>query len=461
MSATVSVIFAVAMLVLLVWAIMKKLQPVMVLWVIGTIALIIVGVVNHGGIAEASSGSAVLDAFEYFKECMGSQFAGTALLIMSVMGYVGYMNYLKAGDLFAVYVARPLQKLKAKYLVVGLIVFLDWIFVMALPSGIATIALLFGTLYPVMIYLGVNTLTAGCAIVIGVGVFATPANFFPAQVLQDLQMDISLAEAFVKYMLPIALIMEVFFVLAYVLQSRRMDKKLAAKEQKAEEVQIPDPKSFGLPWYYALLPLIPFVAIIGFSSLFFDNITISVVAANLLSFAIAFIVHMISSKKPVKETFNEGFQFFQSIGDSVGPVAMIIIAGTFFAGALEATGGMNVIIDALIHKASMPISLFIVFASVLAALMYAATGSSMLGLYSIGPLLAQAVLDSGSDLAVPALLIFTISSNILGAAISPISAANMFAAGFLKCQVTDVIKRCAMPSVVAFLVSVIATFIIF
>ena len=49
MSATVSVIFAVAMLVLLVWAIMKKLQPVMVLWVIGTIALIIVGVVNHGG----------------------------------------------------------------------------------------------------------------------------------------------------------------------------------------------------------------------------------------------------------------------------------------------------------------------------------------------------------------------------------------------------------------------------
>lgn len=48
MSATVSVIFAVAMLVLLVWAIMKKLQPVMVLWVIGTIALIIVGVVNHG-----------------------------------------------------------------------------------------------------------------------------------------------------------------------------------------------------------------------------------------------------------------------------------------------------------------------------------------------------------------------------------------------------------------------------
>lgn len=371
------------------------------------------------------------------------------------------MNYLKAGDLFAVYVARPLQKLKAKYLVVGLIVFLDWIFVMVLPSGIATIALLFGTLYPVMIYLGVNTLTAGCAIVIGVGVFATPANFFPAQVLQDLQMDISLAEAFVKYMLPIALIMEVFFVLAYVLQSRRMDKKLAAKEQKAEEVQIPDPKSFGLPWYYALLPLIPFVAIIGFSSLFFDNITISVVAANLLSFAIAFIVHMISSKKPVKETFNEGFQFFQSIGDSVGPVAMIIIAGTFFAGALEATGGMNVIIDALIHKASMPISLFIVFASLLAALMYAATGSTMLGLYSIGPLLAQAVLDSGSDLAVPALLIFTISSNILGAAISPISAANMFAAGFLKCQVTDVIKRCAMPSVVAFLVSVIATFIIF
>lgn len=177
MSGAVSVIFALLMLAVLVWAIMKKLQPVMVLWVIGTVVLIIIGIINGAGVAATSSGNAVLDAFEYFKECMGSQFSGNALLIMSVMGYVGYMNYLKAGDLFAVYVARPLQKLKAKYLLIGLVVFLDWIFVMILPSGIATIALLFGTLYPVMIYLGVNKMTAGAAIIIGVGVFATPANF--------------------------------------------------------------------------------------------------------------------------------------------------------------------------------------------------------------------------------------------------------------------------------------------
>ena len=140
---------------------------------------------------------------------------------------------------------------------------------------------------------------------------------------------------------------------------------------------------------------------------------------------------------------------------------MIIIAGTFFAGALTATGGLDVIIDVLINRISMPISVFIVFASLLAALMYAATGSAFLGLYSIGPLLAQAVLASGSGLVIPALLIFTIASNILGASLSPISAANMFAAGFLECQVTDIIKRCAMPAAVAFVVSTVASFIIF
>lgn len=460
MSNLVSVLFALIMLGILVWAIMKKFHPVMTLWAVGTVALIIVAIVNGTSPTAASSGNVILDVFEYFKECCSSQFGGNALLIMSVMGYVGYMNYLKAGDLFAVYVARPLQKIRAKWVVVGITVLLDWIFVMVLPSGIATVALLFGTLYPVMLYLGISSLTAGCAIIIGVGVFATPANFFPAQLLVDLQMEESLAVAFAQYMLPVALIMEVFFLLSYVFVSKAAEKKSGVAAQ-TETKEIPDAKSFGIPWYYALLPLIPFVAIIGFSNLVFENISLSVVAANLLSFAIAFIVRLLSAKQSFRDTFNEGFRFFQSIGDSVAPVAMILIAGTFFAGALDATGGMTVIVDVLVNRISLPIPVFLIFAAVLAALMYAATGSCNLGLYSICPLVANVVLTAGEQYVLPALCILTISSNILGAALSPISAANMFAAGFLKVPVTDIIKRCALPAAIAFVVSAAASLIIF
>ena len=106
-------------------------------------------------------------------------------------------------------------------------------------------------------------------------------------------------------------------------------------------------------------------------------------------------------------------------------------------------------------------SIFIIFASLLGALMYAATGSCFLGLYSIGPLLCNAVLASKPEMMIPALLIFTISSNILGASLSPISAANMFAAGFLDVPVTDIIKRCTLPAVVAFVVSAVASLIIY
>lgn len=459
MSETFSVIFALVLLAVLVFAILKKMQPVVVLWGLGTIALIILALITGTSSAATSDGSVILDAFEYFKECMGSQFSGNALLIMSVMGYVGYMNYLKAGDLFAVLVARQLQKLKVKYAVVGIVVVLDYLFMLFLPSGIATIALLLGTIYPVMIYLGVDKLTAGCAVVIGVGVFATPANFFPAQMLEYFGMTESLAVAYVKYMLPVVVIMEIFFAVSYVLVSKRATAKNAGTIVEAPA--IPDPKSFGIPYYYAVLPLIPFVMIIGFSKLFFESISISVVAANVLSFAIAFIVRLLSSKKPFIETFNEGFIFFQRIGESVAPVAMIIIAGTYFAGALNATGGMNVIVDIFVNRISMPISIFIIFASLLGALMYAATGSCFLGLYSIGPLLCNAVLASKPEMMIPALLIFTISSNILGASLSPISAANMFAAGFLDVPVTDIIKRCTLPAVVAFVVSAVASLIIY
>lgn len=258
MSGVVSVLFVIVMFVLLIWAIMKKLQLVMVLWTIGTVALILVAIINSTSPVATSRGNMILDAFEYYKECIAKQFSTNALIIMCVMGYVAYMNHLKAGDLFAVYVARPLKKLRIKYLVVGLVVVLDWIFVMILPSGITTIALMLGTIYPIMLYLGIERLTAGCAIIVGIGVFATPVNMFPAQMLTNLEMDLSLSEAFVKYMLPVTLIMEVFFALAYVIQSKILDKKAEGSVNSEEIKEIPSPDSFGIPKFYALFPLIPF-----------------------------------------------------------------------------------------------------------------------------------------------------------------------------------------------------------
>ena len=125
------------------------------------------------------------------------------------------------------------------------------------------------------------------------------------------------------------------------------------------------------------------------------------------------------------------------------------------------TLAINVIVDFLVNKISLPVPVFIVFCSVLAALMYAATGSCNVGLYAICPLLVNVVFTAGEQYVIPALLIMTISSNILGAALSPISAANMFAAGFLDVPVTTVVKRCTPAAAVAFVVSIIATFIIF
>lgn len=455
----VKVICSLVLLLILVVAIIKKFHPVVTLWALGTLTLIIYALVTKGSIVETSSGNAFLDAFEYFKESSASQFAGSGLIIMSVMGYVGYMNYLKAGDLFAVYVAKPLQKIKIKYLAVGLVVFLDWIFVMILPSGIATIALLFGTIYPVLIYLGISQMTAATAIVIGVGVFATPSNFFPIALIDYFKFDEGIAVLFTKYLLPVVIIMEVVYCAFFAFWSKRCDKKAAANADQAPE--IPDAKSFGIPWFYAILPVIPFVAIIGFSKLVFSSISISVVAANILSFTIAFIVRLLTAGKPVKETFNEGFEFFKSIGDSVSGVIMIIIAGTFFAGALQATGGLNIICDFLLNHISLPIPIFLIFAALLSAFMYFATGTCFLALYSVCPLVCTAVAAGASPFIIPAFIILTIPGNLLGAAISPISAANMFAASFLDVPVTELIKRMAPPAAVAFIVSCAATFILF
>ena len=81
--------------------------------------------------------------------------------------------------LFAILVARQLLRFKNAKWVAGVaaIILIYWMS-MGVPSGVAFVALLFGTLYPVLRYLGMNGLTAASLIVCSTGIFATPNNAF-------------------------------------------------------------------------------------------------------------------------------------------------------------------------------------------------------------------------------------------------------------------------------------------
>ena len=171
MSSALSVILTLLLLAGLIVGIVKKLNPVMLLFFLSVVGLLVYGAITGTGLAATTTGNALLDVFAYFDETWKSGFTGNALIVICIVGYVGYMNHLKASNIFAILVAKQLLRFKNAKWVAGVvaIVLIYWMS-MGVPSGVAFLALLYGTLYPVLRYLGMNGLTASSLLICSTGI---------------------------------------------------------------------------------------------------------------------------------------------------------------------------------------------------------------------------------------------------------------------------------------------------
>ena len=194
------IIISILMFAVVLIAIQKKFHPVTALLAVGIVVLFFWGGIAGVTGAEESCGNYFLDAFEIFKESSLTYIASTGLTVMTVLGYVAFMDYLKATDLFAFYISRPLQKVKSPYLVGALVILIGFFFVCALPSGVSNVVLLFGVIYPIMRAVGlskrssISAITIGCAICGYIG----PANPVNALVLSQLSNVTNMGDLFVK-----------------------------------------------------------------------------------------------------------------------------------------------------------------------------------------------------------------------------------------------------------------------
>ena len=107
------IIVSVLMFVVVLIGIQKKFHPVTVLLAVGVVVLFLWGGIMGVTAAETPSGSYWLDAFESFKDACMEYISSTGLTVMTVLGYVALMDHLKATDLFAYYLSRPLRKSRA------------------------------------------------------------------------------------------------------------------------------------------------------------------------------------------------------------------------------------------------------------------------------------------------------------------------------------------------------------
>ena len=458
--AALQIIISILMFVVVLIGIQKKFHPVTVLLAVGVVVLFLWGGITGTTAAETSSGNYWLDAFECFWDACMEYISSTGLTVMTVLGYVALMDHLKATDLFAYYLSRPLKKVKSPYLVGSLVVFISLIFVSALPSGVSNVVLLFGVIYPIMKAVGLSTVSAISAIVLGCSVYLGPANPVAGLVISQLGNGTDMGSLFLTG-LPFLIIYYVVAMVVYFFSSRISDKRDAKKGLTVgeEESKNFDISAYNRPKWYAILPLLPLIFVVIFSSMVAKTVVMTVVGATFLSFVIVFILELIFMRK-AHETFAEAAVFYKGMGNAFGTATIVGIAGTLFSTALTMVGGIELLATKVASIPNLPMVAVLVLFTVVHAVMFYVTGSGPVCIFTLLPILNTLLTTAGrTDLLIPAMLCILIVSQAIGQACTPISAATLFISGATNVAPTTVSKRNMLPSIIGGAAALVAILI--
>ncbi len=450
----IKLLLTILMLVALVWFITKQYNATMVLFVISILALI--GVTLSTGEPLGTSGSALLDVFEMVSSTAASSLSRTLLIIMSVMGYVTYMNHIQASQLFATIIAKPLTKLKAPYLMAALVVCLGWVLKLVIPSGLSMLSLMIGILYPVLLAVGATRATCATAFMLATLVLWGPSEAGVHTCL-GLVDGASFAEFFSKYEIPMVLINMVVMLIIFPITQKYFDKKENAQGADSAEVakSISD---YNIPKIYAIFPLLPLAFVLIFSDLVLKTIKITVPTACFISLLIVVILRMIIEHKNIKEIVNSAQHYYDGMGSFIGRIGFIIVAGTLFSTAITKVGGLSW----LLAKASAAgISPFFtcVVTGILAFIVVALSGSINANI----PLFSGIFLEIATAAGINPLPLFNLFllMGAPGCAFVAFSGVTHLVSKTCDVEMMTMFKREAIPTLAVLVSTVVFTFLLF
>lgn len=459
------VIITLVLIAIMIYGVSKKLNAPGLLMCLGLAVLLVITIITGESVlGDSTCGSKFLDLFELIKETFKSQFASSGIMMISIIGYVVYMDHIKASRLLALYASRALGFIKDPYmlaagtLVVGCVLRL----VFTSHSGLAT--LLFGTMYPVLLSLGVSKMTAASAVVLS-GAF----NWGPSDALsvwvcsQDyISSKSSIMPFFVHYQIPLTLIALAVLMVTFVIVNKKADKKLRTVHpelfEDMDSSKMQDPKELGLPAYYAVFPFLPLILVFIFSEMIVKTIILSVPAAAFLSVLFVLAIEMIRSKGKAVSAFNSIKVLWDGMGKNFANLVTLLMGASLFSKSLGIIGGTTILME------KMGASSFGLVALILAAvginiIMAFAAGSSSAAVYTIVPSLPSAVDAMGADIFQVVAPI--LASSGMGRAIGFISPVVIVASSITGVDVVQLSKRNIIPAMCGLAAVVISSLVLF
>lgn len=400
---------------------------------------------------ESSLGFAWFDIFKAIEDFMSKSVTGLGLMIMSVAGFVRYMDIIGANKSLVQIGTKPLRFISSPYILLAVSYIIGQVLKMAIISAAGLGLLLMATLFPILVGLGVNRAAAAAVIVSASAIDLGPASATSQFVAKTAGIDA--ATYISQYQLKIALPVIITIAVLHYVTNKWLDRKEGYKAVRLEVAASVNEGEEKAPRIYALLPILPLTLIFIFSSVTGSEIKMSVISAMLLGMFISMLFEYIRYRD-FKKVAKSIQGFFDGMGSSFATVVSLIVAAGTFATGLTQIGAIDTLINTT-QSAGFGSHLMTIAMQVVIAGSAFITGSSDASVFSFGALAPQIAQQFNIN-SVEMLLPMQFTGSIFRSA-SPVSAVVIAVSGIAALSPFDVVRRTAIPMVGAVIVTTIAT----
>lgn len=461
----IGTILSLCFIVAVAYALTHKYNPQTVLLVAGILMLglsLVLGT-YHINTATDLGGTATgwigFDLFRFVKQTMSTNMLRVGLMIMTIGGYVAYMKKIHASDALVYVSMRPLMLFRRFPDVAAILMLpIGQMLFVCTPSAAGLGLLLVVSIFPILVNLGVSRLTA-VSIISACTIFDMgPGSANTARAAELAGM--TNMEYFVEHQLPLTIPITILLMLVYYFTNRYYDRKDREKGNATDEptVQTSDMK-VEAPLIYAILPALPLLLLIIFSSyfqVFGRPIVLDTTTAMIISLFVALTFELIRYRS-FTETLNQVKAFWQGMGNVFANVVTLIIAAEIFSRGLISLGFIDSLVEGCTSLGfnGVLISVVIIVIIFLAAILM---GSGNASFFSFGPLVPDIAGKVGMN-PVDMILPMQLSSS-MGRAISPIAGVIVAIAEVAGVSTNELVKRNAIPLTVGLLAMMFVHYIL-
>ncbi|EGO2728522.1 C4-dicarboxylate ABC transporter [Enterococcus faecalis] len=438
-------------LVAVAYLIVKNYHPALSL-IIGALVLLACAWMLGHPIYPAGEGTGfgLFDIFLKFKDTIIAQVSSAGIVIMILFGYSGYMNAIGANQMAVNFLVKPLMKIKRKSLFVPVVFLIGNLMSLVVPSASSLAIILMSILYPMLASMGISSLTAAGVIAMTATIMPTPLGADNVIAANTLGYDVL---NYVVWNAKISLPSLLIIAVAQYFWQKYCDKK----EGKAAYVSLNEEglskqKEFDVPKFYAILPILPLLLIVGvgIAGMFVKGITMDIFVLTFISFFIAVLVETLRLKS-FKKVQDTAVEMFKGMGQGFSQVVMLVVGGSLFTSAIQTLGIIDSIMASVEASSSAGIVTTLIFSGA-TTLFGILSGGGLAMFYAVIELIPGIAEKAGIDgilISLPMQMIANLTRTI-----SPVAAVVMIVASTVGVSPIRILKRTSVPTIIG-IISVI------